>query len=128
MRERASESSEPGQTKRRTAARRPRAQAAEPPLVVATALDPLDPSVEPRRRGGRRKRGIPAAPSAQLRDACVRLCLTNGWSPSGAEVERLVRLRAEVAGGRRNDTALDHRRLSFARWLVEHGRLSETSD
>ena len=124
-REHASEGPEPAQTKQRAASRRPRGQPAERlPLVVAS---PLDPTAEPRRRSGRGKQRVAPSPAAQLHAACVSLCLNNGWSPSGAEVERLVRLRAEVAGGRRNDTALDHRRLSFARWLVEHGRLSETS-
>ena len=57
--------------------------------------------------------------------ACLDACLANGWLPGNGDVLRLVRLWDEVHEGKRTETELSPERLSFARWLVQHGRLSE---
>lgn len=56
---------------------------------------------------------------------CVDVCLANGWQPQSKDVVRLVQLWEEVHQGRRSEVSLSPAHLGFARWLIEHGRLSE---
>jgi hypothetical protein len=58
---------------------------------------------------------------------CLDVCTANGWAPESGDVVRLVRLWSEVREGRRSENDLSPARLEFARWLIEHGRLTETT-
>src|SRR5947209_5649045 len=55
--------------------------------------------------------------------ACLDVCLANDWEPGSADVLRLVKLWDAVRRGERSEVALSPRRVEFARWLIEHGRL-----
>jgi hypothetical protein len=57
--------------------------------------------------------------------ACLDACRANGWQPADGDVVRLVRLWDEVRGGRRTEVPLSRRRLEFACWLVQQGRIGE---
>jgi hypothetical protein len=57
--------------------------------------------------------------------ACLEVCLANGWRPGSGDILRLVRLWDEVRHGQRSETALSKAHLEFARWLREHGRISD---
>ena len=46
-----------------------------------------------------------------------------GFSPR--EAERLVRLKLRYERGGFRELTIAHKRLLFARWLVDHGRLSD---
>ncbi len=41
------------------------------------------------------------------------------------EVERLIRFRKEFVVGEQDQTPAEHRRLEFARWLFQTGKLSD---
>lgn len=43
-----------------------------------------------------------------------------------AEIDRLIRLRQTYQPTEMDEAPLDERRLEFARWLVLHGKLSES--
>jgi hypothetical protein len=49
--------------------------------------------------------------------------LLAGFTPT--QVLNLFRLRSAIAHGRYSETTLEHARLVFARWLVQHGRVSD---
>ena len=45
-----------------------------------------------------------------------------------AEADRLIVLRGRIAAGAVSEVLLDHKRVAFVRWLVEHRTLSEWLD
>jgi hypothetical protein len=51
---------------------------------------------------------------------------SHGFSPS--EASRIVALRVRFERGEFRETTRAQKRLEFARWLVEHGRLTEHID
>lgn len=58
---------------------------------------------------------------------CILICLTNGWAPPAETVWRLVELKEEWSGGRRQEDRLGRselRRLRFAHWLYERNKIS----
>jgi hypothetical protein len=57
--------------------------------------------------------------------ACVDVCLSNGWQPASGDVIRLVRLWDQVRQGQRSEVALSSARLEYARWLYRHGKINE---
>ncbi len=57
--------------------------------------------------------------------ACLDVCMSNGWQPNNADVIRLVRLWDQVRQGRRSEVALSPARLEYARWLYRQGKINE---
>jgi hypothetical protein len=39
------------------------------------------------------------------------------------EIARLIKAKQEVTRGRYTDMTLEHKKLLFVQWLIEHGRL-----
>ena len=59
--------------------------------------------------------------------ACLDICLANGWQPTNADILRLVNLWDQVREGLRSEVALSPARLEFARWLYRQGRIGESN-